>query len=218
MFKIQNKAKIQISNTGKKKFSPLIFGICAYFAICSLTFGVFAQAAAVAKKVVMVIAHDGFRDEEFFVPKNVLEKGGVKIVVASSAISQAKGVLGAKVKPDSLVNDVNINEFDGIIFVGGVGATEYWDSPVAHKLARDAYTANKIVAAICIGPVILANAGILEGKKATVWDSEAKQLRGKGASYTGKGVERDGNIITANGPAAGEEFGEAILEALSAGK
>ncbi|MCD6213570.1 MAG: DJ-1/PfpI family protein, partial [Candidatus Desulfofervidus sp.] len=51
-------------------------------------------------------------------------------------------------------------------------------------------------------------------KKATVWSSEASQLKSLGAIYTGKPVERDGLIITANGPQAAKKFGETILATL----
>lgn len=201
--------KFKIQNL---KFCVLICSLAFY--ILSFTFFCFAQEVTNMKKVVMVIAHEGFRDEEFLQPKEILEKGGIEVKVASSSMADAEGMLGARVKPDILISDININEFDGIIFVGGRGASEYWDDSIAQKLAKDADSSGKIVAAICIAPVTLANAGILEGKKATVWATEAQQLRNKGAQYTGKKIEKDGNIITANGPIAADEFGQAILEAL----
>ena len=166
------------------------------------------------KKVVMIIAENGFRDEELLQPREILEKQGFEVKVASTNLSQAKGMLGAKVKPDILVSDINVKDFNAIVFVGGVGASQYWDDSMAHKLAQDAINANKIVAAICIAPVTLAKAGVLAGKRATVWSSEAGQLKGAGANYTGEAVEKDGNIITASGPSAAKEFGEELVKAL----
>lgn len=176
-----------------------------------------AQEEGVAgmKKVVMIIAQDGFRDEELLQPKEILERNGIGVKVASTSLSSAKGMLGAEVKPDILVSDINIRDFDAIIFVGGVGASQYWDDPVAHNLIEDAVNANRIVAAICIAPVTLANAGILKGKRATVWSSEAGQLKSAGANYTGRPVEKDGNIITASGPTAAREFGDEIVRAIN---
>ena len=72
----------------------------------------------------------------------------------------------------------------------------------------------KIIAAICIAPVTLANAGILNGKKATVFPSGKNDLIRNGAKYTGDSVTVDGNIITANGPMAAEAFGKKIVEML----
>ncbi len=165
-------------------------------------------------KVVMVIAHNGFRDEELFVTKRILESHGIKVEVASSSLATARGMLGGVYKPDLLLKDVNIDHYASIIFVGGVGATEYWNNPIAHKLIKEAVAKHKVVAAICIAPVTLAKAGVLKGKKATVWPSEAGQLEAAGAIYTGRPVERDGLIITANGPQAAPTFAETILRAL----
>ena len=92
--------------------------------------------------------------------------------------------------------------------------TEYWDNKTAHDIARNAINKNKILAAICIAPVTLANAGVLEGKKATVWKDVVDKLKAKGVNYTGSDVEIDGKIITGNGPDAAQKFGEALVAAL----
>ncbi|HHT9150731.1 MAG TPA: DJ-1/PfpI family protein, partial [Candidatus Wujingus californicus] len=112
-----------------------------------------------SKKVVMIIASNNFRDEELLKPKEVLERNGVAVTVASSSLKESTGMLGAKVKPDILFININVVDYDAVIFVGGAGATEYWDNPTAHKIAKDAYSAKKIVGAICIAPVTLAKAG-----------------------------------------------------------
>ncbi|MEN6511444.1 MAG: DJ-1/PfpI family protein, partial [Chloroherpetonaceae bacterium] len=67
---------------------------------------------------------------------------------------------------------------------------------------------------ICLAPVILANAGILKGKKATVSGTESKTIEVKGAKYTEPGVTIDGLIVTANAPRASRRFGQAIVELL----
>ena len=166
------------------------------------------------KKVVMIIAHDNFRDEELAVPKNILEQSGIEVKIASTDLSPARGMLGAKVKPDILVGDISVIDFDAVVFIGGGGASQYWDDPTAQQLAENFATTGRLVGAICIAPVTLANAGILKGKRATVWPSEADRLRSGGANYTGRPVETDGNIITAAGPQAAREFGEELLRAL----
>jgi protease I len=187
---------------------------------CILIFGFWiswagAQGEVVGmKKVVMIIAQDGFRDEELLQPKEILENAGIEVKMASTTLMQAKGMLGAKVKPGILINDISVRDFDAIIFVGGIGASQYWEDPLAHKLAQEANNTGKIVAAICIAPVTLAKAGILKGKNATVWSSEAGQIKAGGANYTGRPVEKDGNIITASGPVAARQFGEELVRAL----
>jgi protease I len=171
---------------------------------------------AAGKKVVMIVSHRDFRDEELFKPRQILEKEGVEVTVASSDLTLAKGMLGGEEKPDMLMRDIDTAEYDAVLFVGGAGATEYWDDRKAHEIARQAQDGGKLVGAICIAPVTLANAGLLDGKKATVWKSEAGRLRAQGATYTGHDVEVDGRIITANGPQSAEKFGRAVLAALEA--
>lgn len=167
------------------------------------------------KKVLMIIAKKDFRDEEFFEPKEVLERDGAKITVASSSLDTSTGMLGARVRPEILIEKVKVTDYDAIVFVGGVGATEYINNPVAHSIAKEAVRENKVLAAICIAPAILANADVLKNKKATVWKSETRTLQSRGAKYTGSDVEVDGRIITANGPSAAKKFGEKIVEALA---
>lgn len=173
-----------------------------------------AMQSVKGKKAVMIIARSNFRDEELLKPKEVLEKNGVTVTVASSSLKEATGMLGAKVKPDILFTNINVSEYDAVIFVGGSGATEYWDNPTAHKIANDANNAKKIVGAICIAPVTLAKAGLLANKKATTYSSTVSDIKSAGAKYSGADVERDGNIITASGPPVAQKFGETIVNAL----
>jgi len=166
------------------------------------------------KKVLMIIASQNFRDEELLKPRDLFIKEGMEVVLASSSLEISRGMLGATVKPDILINNIKVEDFEAIIFVGGTGASEYWNNPIAHKIVKEAVSLNKLICAICIAPVTLANAGILDGKKATVFRSEVKAIKRKGAIYTGKAVEVDGNIITAEGPQAAEEFGKTIINLL----
>ncbi len=167
------------------------------------------------KKILIIIASNGFRDEELQVPKGILEGEGAEVTLASSSLKESTGMLGATAKPDVLIGDVKASDYDAVIFVGGRGAQEYWNDSKAHEIARDTLEKGKLLGAICIAPVTLANAGVLEGKKATVFSSEVGKLQQKGATYTGAGVEVDGNIITAAGPPNAKEFGEAFVNALA---
>jgi len=166
------------------------------------------------KKVAMIIASKNFRDEEYLQPKDVLSKAGAEIVTVSSTLDQCTGILGAKVKPDVLISEMKASEYDAVIFVGGHGSSEYWDSAVAHKIVKDTVSHKKILAAICIAPSTLANAGVIQGKNATAFPSVSSHMESKGAKYTGKPVEQDGKIITGYGPEAALEFGEAVKRLL----
>lgn len=157
----------------------------------------------------MIIASLNFRDEEFKVPKDIFEKNGYSITVVSGSLSLSVGMLGMKVRPDITLDKVKVDDFDAVVFIGGSGSAEYFTNELAHKIAKDAVAKGKTLGAICLAPVILANAGLLKGKKATCNDPES--IIKKGADYTGRSVEQDGKIITGIGPEAAKEFAETIL-------
>lgn len=162
----------------------------------------------------MIIAKNGFRDEELFITKEILENKGYIIDIASSPKGLCRGMLGHKINSNLSLADVDVSNYVAVIFVGGSGAQIYWNNPLAHKIAEQAYKNAKVLGAICIAPVTLARAGILKGKKATVWAGVRRQIQKEGAIYTAKGVERDGNIVTADGPGSAPAFGYKLLEVL----
>ena len=166
-----------------------------------------------SKKVIMIIAPEGFRDEEYFDTREALEKQGVDVIVASISNPAVSGIEKREVEVDMMLPEVG-NEFDGIVFIGGGGAKIYFENQTALDLARKYHENGKIVAAICIAPLILGHAGVLRDKKATCWEGSAKDLEDFGTEYTGAKVEVDGNIITANGPKASGKFGKKIAKAL----
>lgn len=166
------------------------------------------------KTVALIIAERTFRDEEYQVPKEILEKAGFKVLTASTSVEKAVGKLGMTVKPDVLVKDLINRELAALIFVGGGGSSQYFNDATAHELARHFYNQGKVVGAICIAPVILANAGLLKRKRATVFPDGRPDLEAKGALYTGNQVEVDGNLITGCGPEAAQAFGEKLAEML----
>lgn len=174
-----------------------------------------AMAGMHDMKIAMIIASKDFRDEEFAVPCGIFKKAGATVTVASSSLRPAKGTLGTVVTPEALYTDIDPKAFDAVLFVGGGGAEEYWNDPKAHAIARKTLEAKKVLAAICIAPVTLANAGLLKGKRATVWPSEGRRLAEHGAIYTAAPVEVDGAIITASGPKHAKDFAEAIVAALA---
>ena len=165
------------------------------------------------KKVLMVIAPNDFRDEEFFETKEILEKSNIDVTVVNSTGQPSKSKFGKIVTPDKNFYDVDAKDFDAIVFVGGLGTTAYFNHKRALELAKEFSGSGKVVAAICIAPTILVNAGILSGKKATAYPSERNNINAVG-TYTGSDVTVDGKIITSSGPQAAAEFGRRIAEAL----
>lgn len=169
------------------------------------------------KKALIIVAQEGFQDYEFSVPFDLLTQAGVKIEIASKKKGIAIGKFERKINVDIALSDINIDYYDAIIYIGGPGAVEYQNNFEAKKIAKDAVEKEKIIAAICIAPTILADAGVLTSKKATVWNGNNQQsvyLEKRGAIYIDKNVVIDGNIITANGPSSAQQFAEKILEKL----
>jgi len=171
------------------------------------------------KKIAMVIAFRDFRDSEYFIPKEILETAGAEIKTVSSKTGTAIGADGGDVEVDLLVKDLQPADFDAVVFIGGPGCLKRLDNEDSYKVVKETVAQGKVLASICISPVILAKAGVLDGKKATVWSSPmdrspVKGLEKRGATYQDQPVVVDGKIITGSGPDAAKEFGEAIVEAL----
>ncbi|MBI5701626.1 DJ-1/PfpI family protein [Candidatus Saganbacteria bacterium] len=163
------------------------------------------------KKAVLIIAQNMFRDEEYIEPKEILEKAGIKTVTASTNIGPASGKLGMKTHADIKLTDVHPKDYDAVVFIGGPGSYDFYDDPDALRIAKETISENKLLAAICAAPGILAHAGLLKGKKATITPSEVELLKSSGAEFRGKPVEIDGNIITADGPQSAKAWGEAVV-------
>jgi len=164
--------------------------------------------------VLIVLASNDFRDEEYREPAEALARLKAGVDVASSSTEMSIGMLGQRVRPDLLLSEVDVSNYAAVIFVGGRGAEEYFNDPVAHRVARDAFECQRFVCAICIAPSILANAGLLKGVSATCYPTERDNLKAKGAKIVEKGVVRDHIIITADGPKHAKAFAKSICDAL----
>lgn len=171
------------------------------------------------KKIVYILPHDGFRDEEYIISRDMLENAGATIIVASSDTTMAKGMIKNKVKPDILIDSIHPGEYAALLFIGGVGARKYWDNKFLHAIADTAVRKKKVVGAICIAPIILARAGVLASCKATVWgDKETKDIfENESVIYTGRDVETSGTIVTASIPEVVKPWTEEIMRILLKG-
>jgi len=168
--------------------------------------------------ILMIIAPERFRDEELFIPKEEFEKDGHTTIIASTTKGSCSGSRGGSADAALTLDEVKTEDFDAVVFVGGGGSKVYFNHPEAFRIAKEMVEKGKIVSAICLAPVILANAGLLKGKNATVSGTEAGTLVSHGARYCGPGITVDGNIITANAPKSSRLFGQKICERLKAFK
>lgn len=165
------------------------------------------------KKVLMVIAPETFRDEEYAHPKEVLESRGAEVITASTRAGTCTGKLGMTAEATVAVAEADALDYDAVVFVGGAGSEVFFDDPFAHALARAARENNRVLGAICVAPSILARAGLLNGWPATAFESQKEDLEAHGALWTGDAVTVEGRVITASGPDAARDFGRAIADA-----
>jgi protease I len=114
------------------------------------------------------------------------------------------------------VSEANPDFFGLIVIVGGPGSPALAENKDVIDLLIEARKKEKQLAAICLGPMALAKAGALAGKKATVFaDRDAiRLLRDTGAEYKEETVVVDEKVVTADSPASAEEFGKKLVEIL----
>lgn len=172
-----------------------------------------------AKRVLMVIPPEDFRDEELFEPRSILEARGAKVVIAAKRLGTVTGMLGGAVRPDLLIADAEGADYDAIIVVGGSGSPTFlWNDGTLHELLRAAAAQERVIAAICLSGVVLARAGLLTGRRATVYKTRESLLEFEraGVRPTRDGLVVDGRLVTAVGPHVARQFGEAIADLLAA--
>jgi len=175
------------------------------------------------KSILMIIAFEGFRDEEFLIPKKEFDTNGFLVDVVSTKKGVAKAMFGTTYKIEKTINNVNVKDYDAIVFIGGAGVPTIRKEKKALEIAKEANKKKKIIGAICWAPTILAKAGILKGKKITLWqgfDIEYNTITSKvvekyGAIFIKKGFEVDRNIVTADGPTHAKEFARNIIKLLN---
>ena len=166
-------------------------------------------------RALFIIPPQGFQDDELFQPKRALELSGVETVIAGRTRGVVRGMLGNRAEAVLALNEVQVDPFDAVVFVGGTGTQAYFEDPLVQSIARQAVSSGKIVGATSMAPTILANAGVLTGVRVTGFVSEKEKLQQAGAVYMGFPVERDRNIITASGPMAAPAFARALVTAIA---
>jgi protease I len=173
-----------------------------------------------APHVLMVIAPQDFRDEEFQLPYEALRAAGAQIIVASVHAGVCTGMLGATVSADSALGDIHKSDWDLIVCVGGSGAACYFDDTHLWNLLSNSVVAGLPIAAICIAPTTLAHAGLLKGLRATAWPDCRADLEAHGAQWVDDDVVVDtaktgATVVTACGPQAAKSFGVQLVDVLA---
>ena len=164
--------------------------------------------------VLLVVTPRGFNDDEYSYVRRTLRSAGYTVLIASISRETAVGDYGLiQVEPDLSLTDVDGASYDAIIFVGGRGALAYADDAGMWRVAQEALDRGRVVAAATTAPVILARAGVLEGKAATVYDpaTNCPALEANGATCTEERVERDGQIVTSRSEQAIQELVQIVV-------
>jgi 4-methyl-5(b-hydroxyethyl)-thiazole monophosphate biosynthesis len=165
------------------------------------------------KKVFIFLA-DGFEETEAIATIDVLRRGGLDVTTVS--ISEKTVITGAHNIPvvaDELFTEVDFSIGEMLILPGGMpGASNLNAHEGLKALLKQYYSDGKRLAAICAAPLVLGGLDLLQGKKATAYPGFEHTL--KGATYSEKGVVKDGRIITGRGPGWAIDFGLVIVSEL----
>jgi protease I len=166
---------------------------------------------------ILIVATDGFEEWELFGPREILQKRGAEVVLASLKTDPIQGTIhddpGKTIRPDLTVDEVNADDFDALILPGGVRNPDTLRMHVnVIRLILDFADQAKPIAAICHGPWLLVEANLLDGRTATSWPSIRTDLRNAGANVVDEPAVTDGNIVTSRNPQDVEAFTNAIID------
>ncbi len=162
---------------------------------------------------VAVILADGFEEVEAMAIIDVLRRADIDTVVAGLHEGPVASARKVKVLPDTVIDTVHAEDFDMVVLPGGQPGSDNLNAdPRVKDLVRSFSQKGKLTGAICAAPYVLANAGVLRGKRATSYPSYKDRLGG--ALYEEKAVVSDGNVLTSRGAGTALGFGLAIVEKL----
>jgi protease I len=170
-----------------------------------------AQNTYTKNSILIFLPAKNFSEEEYQVINRVFVKAGKQVFISSDSNTICSGDKDLKVKADTNIYNVNVNNFSAFVLIGGKGSKDYWDNENLHRIVKDFKSSGKIVSAICSAPVILARAGLLSNFPATCWSEDKNELIKSGIQYQDRSVVVEKNVITANGPRSAEQFAESVL-------
>jgi protease I len=166
---------------------------------------------------ILIVATDGFEEWELFGPREILQKRGAEVALASLKLDPIQATVhdhpGKTIRPDLTVDEANADDFDALILPGGVRNP---DTLRLHgnviELIRAFDRQGKPIGAICHGPWLLIEADLLRGRTATSWPSIRTDLRNAGANVVDEAAVTDGNIVTSRNPGDVEAFTNALVD------
>ena len=176
-----------------------------------------------ANKTLAIIATNGFEQSELLEPKHELEAQGATTHVISINGNQTIRAWDQKdwgkiVSVDKQIEDANLSDYDGIILPGGQMNPDILrtnDNVVAFIQSAAQLNNIKFIAAICHGPWLLVEAGLVKSKNVTSYPSIRTDLVNAGGNWQDKTVVIDGKLITSRNPDDIPNFIDAISQKLS---
>jgi protease I len=161
--------------------------------------------------VLVVVPESEFGDEALRYARSSL----YNVHVGTRAVSTREagpitGRLQDEFLSDGHLADESMDGYSGIVFAGGEGAQALASHPDALRLAREAAAAKKMIGAWGHAVAILANAGIVKGRRLTGARELEPAIMRAGGKYTGRQLEVDSNLVTARDDAVGMRFGKAL--------
>jgi len=174
-----------------------------------------ASIPARAKRVVFVVPPTGFNESELFETQRLLGMAGVETLVTSLHQGPITGALGQVGESTMALAAIPVRQIDALIFIGGPGMPTLATNGPAQKLAQLAQQQGKLLGATSTAPILLAQAGLLQGVRVTADPTKQGVLQNAGAVFTGNPVERDGMILTARGPSDMTLYARTVANALA---
>lgn len=169
---------------------------------------------ALRKKALIILPEKKFNEREFNAVREALIKNYISFFIASDAIGLCTGDRGSKVKADVKLYNVHPANFDGLCIIGGEGIRDYFENESVISVINRFNNGKKTIAAICAAPVVLAKAGVLDGKKGVCFPADKKEFVKSGVIYSDEPVILDRNIITAKDAEVSTGFANLFVNTL----
>ncbi|MBI1289624.1 DJ-1/PfpI/YhbO family deglycase/protease [bacterium] len=169
-------------------------------------------------KRIAVLAENIYEDLEAWYPILRLREAGCEVVI----VGPEAGVVytskhGYPLKSDKSISQVKAKDFDGLIIPGGYAPDKMRRDARMVKFTKDIFAAGKVVASICHGPWMMAEADIVRGRRFTCVSAIKTDIINAGGTYVDAEVVVDGNLVTSRTPPDLPAMMKAVLQFLEAG-
>ena len=174
-------------------------------------------------KRVAILATDGFEYVELVEPRKALNAAGATTEVVSPKAGEIRGWnhtdWGQSVPVDVPLTSANADNYDALLLPGGVMNPDHLrTNEAAVNFTRAFFDAHKPVAAICHGPWLLIEAGVVKGRKLTSWPSLKTDIQNAGGKWTDEQVVTDQGLVTSRKPDDIPAFNKKLVEEIAEGK